>query len=101
GSRRVVLGLALASSLPRGVSAQLAFVVGFVEMPLGFCDQRVCAEPPFLVPAEANSLAGTSGARVGSSQAPAIDSAVTLEVDSLHRHYDVRKGGHEALSRGS
>lgn len=59
-----------ASSLSRGISAQLARVVGFVETPLRLRDQSVCAEPPFFVPADAYSHGCFVGGMVARTRRP-------------------------------
>ena len=49
------------------LAAQLAFVLGAVEMAFRFCDESVLVDLPKFVAADANALSRTARSGVGSS----------------------------------
>src|ERR1700736_2893644 len=66
----------------------------------GFGDQAIGADSPFFISANSDSLSGTSGACVGSDESPMISGAISVDLQAIHLHNQIRKGLHEILRRG-
>src|SRR6266851_4917420 len=90
------------ASVPwRRTGLQLALVFCFVKMPLRLGDETIGTNRPFLVPANANGLAGASGASVRPGPRPMKDGVAAVLTHRVHLHDHVGKSGHVSLGGGA
>src|SRR5712672_1210336 len=76
---------------------ELTFIRRAVDVTARFGDHPVVADPPHLEPADADRLPRPARPGVGSGQRPAIDGAVSVDEQAVHRDVHIRKRGHEPL----
>src|SRR6202007_2949213 len=78
-------------------AADLALILGGVEVPEGAGDEPVGPEGPLFVTADMHRLSGAAGSAVGTGEGPAVDRVRALDTDVVHADAQVREGGHETL----